>query len=162
MHYLNSHIILIFYFKHSMASNSRPVGSKPNLGPIGNRGFGSGNSLINRLAALLILIIKLSYKSSLNFCSISLFFCLFSIFSLLQFWFFISFKNLGSPVDHLEDRSHSQRSTPMDQHRRISPTHDTGVQTRGGNRYVVLTFMSYCHWDSRYIFKIYLVTYSQV
>ena len=44
-----------------MASNSRPVGSKPNLGPIGNRGFGSGNSHIHRLAALHILIIKLSY-----------------------------------------------------------------------------------------------------
>lgn len=67
--------------QHSMASNSRPVGSKPNLGPIGNRGFSS-----------------------------------------------------GSPIEHLEDRSHSQRSTPMDQPRRVSPTHDTGVQTRGGNR----------------------------
>ena len=44
-----------------MASNSRPVGSKPNLGPIGNRGFGSGKSLIHRLAALLILIIKLKF-----------------------------------------------------------------------------------------------------
>jgi len=65
--------------QHSMASNSRPVGSKPNLGPIGNRGFSS-----------------------------------------------------ASPVEHLEDRS--QRSTPMDQPRRTSPTHDTGVQTRGGNR----------------------------
>ena len=42
------------------------------------------------------------------------------------------FKLLASPVEHLEDRS--QRSTPMDQPRRTSPTHDTGVQTRGGNR----------------------------
>ena len=57
-----------------MASNSRPVGSKPNLGPIGNRGFGSGKSLIHRLAALLILIIKLLYNK-FNY----------PIFSLMQF-----------------------------------------------------------------------------
>jgi protein LSM14 len=41
--------------------------------------------------------------------------------------------NSGSPVEQMEE-NRSARSTPMEQARRLSPTNEAGVQTRGGNR----------------------------